>query len=169
VVNEKFFFPGFLQIARQDCISEKKAGEGSIIFSKESDVESLVGTWRKCTNGNMEISAILYHGIVIVSCYRSPKFKKSEMFRLFDNVLPKLPSPKIVLGDLNMDMHSSEAVELLAFMKQYNLKTISPSYCPTTNTGTQIDICFSDLDNICANTYESYFGFHKPLWAVVLQ
>ncbi|XP_026481429.1 uncharacterized protein LOC113388245 [Ctenocephalides felis] len=62
-----------------------------------------------------------------------------------------------VIAEADSDNRGS--IELVLF--------VLPSDAITTNSNTQIDIIFSNYDNIQGGVYETYFSYHKPIYAII--
>jgi hypothetical protein len=163
--HETLHLRGHKCFLRQDCILTKKPGEGTAIFVKDGMNASItsIGHWKRNLGGNVEVTAFALHGIGFYVAYKSPRATDKDLMLFLDDVMTNGPEDKVLMGDLNIDLRKPLPTCFKHFIGRHNLKSINPNSYPTTDAGTHIDVCLSNIKNIRSNVYESYFSFHKPL------
>lgn len=103
----------------------------------------------------------------LISGYKSPNTPPV----MFENQLTtllnmtKAEKSKIFMGDFNFDPTISNNT-LSRIMKKFGLKSRLKSNDFTTNYNTQIDVVYTETENIICGTYESYFSDHKPIYCI---
>ena len=65
----------------------------------------------------------------------------------------------IIIGHFNTQ--SSEPT-INSFFKEHGFKNIIHE--PTTNGGTNIDLCFTNIRDYTCGVHETYFSYHKGIW-----
>lgn len=98
---------------------------------------------------------------VVIALYRHPRCNLSFFCEKLEEKLFSLPNDKtkIVLGDINVDLLSSDKRVWELFQK-HGLKNKLGNE-PTTNYGTQLDVCFSNSVAVYASVYDTYYSYHK--------
>ena len=101
--------------------------------------------------------------------YKSPKLARGVLTDALTHVINNVPAGArhAVIGDFNVDRMKDEGNSLITFMSEKSLQPALPPDCPTTNRGTQIDQCFSNIDSAVAGSGESLISYHKPIWMLL--
>ena len=101
--------------------------------------------------------------------YKSPKLARTLLNEALIEIINKVPAGArhAIIGDFNVDRMKAEGNSLVDFMAQKALQPVLPPESPTTNGGTQIDQCFSNILNASAGTGESLVSYHKPIWMLL--
>nr|KAG5686477.1 hypothetical protein BaRGS_030059 [Batillaria attramentaria] len=128
-----------------------------------------------------EIAAIRmrgWDGLTVVVVYKSPKapvHTVQELLKTYLATLSPIQAERlVVVGDFNVRRNTPEGEALVSFFSSESvsaaakLRPMLPPDVPTTNQGTQIDMCFTSIPRgISVGTYESVTSYHKPLWVVL--
>lgn len=76
-----------------------------------------------------------------------------------------------MLGDFDYNIHQKKGSisnnYLIDYLTTFNLETALPHDAITTNLSTQINVIFTNCTNINCGVYETYFSYHKPIFAVI--
>jgi hypothetical protein len=122
-------------------------------------------TSKRTSTGHVESSAILYVDIVVVFAYKSPKVTVYTLIDVLQNVFESCDTSKMILvGDFNINFKNCRS--LCNFTDRYGLKMILLD-TSSTDRGTQIDLCFSNVGSVVASYYESVSSYHKPIWILI--
>jgi hypothetical protein len=101
----------------------------------------------------------------VVSAYKSPKVPSYALIDVLQNVFESCDTSQMILvGDFNIDFKNCSC--LCTFTDRYGLKIILPD-TSSTDGGTQIDLCFSNVGLAVAGYYESVSSYHKPIWILI--
>lgn len=122
-----------------------------------------VAITKRSRTGHCIFVTVQYGGLTIVVIYKSPMFPKSKFKEMLQVSLPSVNTDVIYVGDINLDISDKSNADLIEIFVEYNLKLQLNLMDPSTNGGTHIDICFSDLDYLICWFYESYYSYHKPI------
>jgi hypothetical protein len=139
---------------------------GSATFIRETIKGELkMQTFKWTSSGHVESSAILYEDIVVVFAYKSSKVTSYTLTDVLQNVFESCDTSQMILvGDFNINFKNCSS--LCKFTNRYDLKIILPD-TSSTDGGTQIDICFSNVCSAVATYYESASSYHKPIWILI--
>ena len=101
--------------------------------------------------------------------YKSPKLARALLNQCLIDVVNTVPvgARHAIIGDFNVDRMKAEGNSLADFMAQNALHPVLPPDCPTTNGGTQIDQCFSNVVGASGGAGESLISYHKPIWVLL--
>ena len=101
--------------------------------------------------------------------YKSPKLAKVLLNQTLIDVINTVPdgARHAIIGDFNVDRMKAEGNSLVDFMTQKTLRPVLSLDCPTTDGGTQIDQCFTNIAEASAGTSESLISYHKPIWMLL--
>jgi len=152
----------FNVVSRANCPSTPNS-YGSIIFSTsltrpEGYRFTSVSSGR---NGHIDATVWTIAGIQFAMIYSHPTVKFEELTSFLRTIIQSIPEiPTVVLGDFNLDLFSDD--RLLKFFLQYRLKERT-SRIPSTDYGTKLDACFSNILELDAWFFESLFSDHKPI------
>lgn len=170
--NDAFELPGFHIAYRKDCLPGKKKAFGSLLMvnkqltSRITMFDSQTYQETKCF---LDGASFLYQDNLITFLHKGPKYPTSKLISYLQLVMNKARLANIqnfvFLGDFNVNFlaSSTEKNELCDFMNTYQLK-LSQSYFATTDNGTMIDLCFSNIPTVICKIYESITSDHKPIW-----
>lgn len=164
LANERYDFPEFSEVVRNDVSGRPSAG-GTIIYAKNGQrTDQSYSISVQSGNEHVEITCCVKDDLKIVNIYKHPKttleflrdtLQQNESLFESDNIL--------VCGDFNQNMATESGIQRLLEGK-YRMTMISPKL-PTTNEFTTIDAVFGKLNSYvaCVTIYESLFSFHKPI------
>jgi len=170
--------------------NQKYSSHGQICFVKNAKKKYFSLLAHNATNTTFEstnmLELSLYEYVVeskpkniyvyICLLYKHPQMKNADFrhefkqfihkyFRLTLN--KKIDSILFVLGDFNIDFN--DKIKMLQFM--FDEFGLEPTFkkTKTHDSGSQIDWCFTNIQNnyqICyeSYTYETWFSDHKPIW-----
>jgi len=98
--------------------------------------------------------------------YKSPKYSKNTYI---ENVRSALSGKeKVVLfGDINIDLKVKEGAAFLDLMYSMKYVSVLGRNEITTNGGTHLDICFSNVNGVDSWVYESLYSYHKPICIIL--
>lgn len=71
------------------------------------------------------------------------------------------------MGDFNFDIIEGRNSNFLNFFSSYGLKSQLPLEAQTTNLKSQIDVILSNFQPVKVGTYETYFSYHKCIYAII--
>lgn len=101
---------------------------------------------------------------IIVVFYKHPNYSRGGFGRLLEEVIRKYSdSPSLFVGDANINFNTPEGQSVIQMFSKYSLESKLPFTMPSTNLGSTIDCCFSNVPNLRAWYYESYYSYHKPI------
>ena len=121
--------------------------------------------------GAARLAQALHAGSVYVLTGFTLQKASRGLFTPFDGAclllaLPAAPLGQqiVLLGDLNIDLirDGSRLQQLAAALAPWSLHPISTG--PTTDAGTCLDHVWTNAAAATADTTESHFSFHKPIW-----
>jgi UvrD-like helicase C-terminal domain len=102
----------------------------------------------------------------IVTIYKSPKASIKMLLNTLDGAFSHISNCNkntLVIGDFNINVNSVIGAKLIDYFNDRGLTFILPLKTPSTNGGTQIDLCFSNITGAKASYYESVSSYHKPI------
>jgi hypothetical protein len=100
-------------------------------------------------------------GITVM--YKSPGYPNRKFLHFLDRFLAELNGPGVFVGDININMQKPEGENVLKIFQKHNYDSKLNLESPSTDGGTHIDVCFSNVPHLEAWFYESYFSYHKPI------
>lgn len=95
--------------------------------------------------------------------YKSPGFSSSRFLDIIQDLLKHFCKNVIYIGDVNIDLNGLGKQGLTQLFDSHGISSKLPAGMPTTNFGSAIDVCFSDIFDCHASLYESYYSYHKPI------
>lgn len=117
--------------------------------------------------------------IVLLSVYKSPNYPNGIFLQTINSIISDLKQKNyvffIVIGDFNINiMNTSEINQFdIKSLKEFMRKNIL-NFClsedqPSTDNNTQIDHCYSNINKLQCNYYESFpvISYHKPIWVLL--
>lgn len=128
-----------------------------VVFEEEPKIEvdysasghCIFVTWKICD-------------VQMVMLYKSPKYSKSRFTSKLEEIFNNLSGNVIVFGDININLQE-DGEQFVELLRSNNLMSKLRLQDPTTDYGTHIDCCFSNIDGLVVWMYESYFSYHKPI------
>ncbi|KAK7459744.1 hypothetical protein BaRGS_00006524 [Batillaria attramentaria] len=180
--TDEFPLPGFENASMLVCDGNTRKPYGMSVYSRwfmsvrvEHENQMTGPGW------HAEIAAIRmrgWDGLTVVVVYKSPKAPVRTVQELLKTYLATLSPIQaerlVVVGDFNVRRNTPEGEALVSFFTSESvsaaakLRPMLPPDVPTTNQGTQIDMCFTSIPcGISVGTYESVTSYHKPLWVVL--
>ena len=162
-------FPGF------DCVFERICFPyyGTSVYVKAGIRSSVANDILETERGHIEFTTVSVeranertHVSVV---YKKPNTVKCVLEQTLAKAIGRIPAEErhVCVGDFNIDRRKPAGDSLIEFMRNRSLRPLLLPDCPTTNQGTQIDQCFSNIDTAYAGTGESMTSYHKPLWVIV--
>jgi hypothetical protein len=156
----------FTTIYRRNCEGMKRHAFGSLLLAngclnvKLFDCHVYVDS--SCF---LETVAYVYEDVVVVFLHRSPRYKFEHLLLYLELIFNKCKVENIlkivVIGDFNVDFLSKsyEHLTLKNFMLHHGF-LLCQKYFPTTDYGSMIDLCFSNIPNLLCEGYESITSDH---------
>jgi hypothetical protein len=102
-------------------------------------------------------------GVSIVVMYKSPEYPKCKFLRFLDGILEKTTIAGIYLGDININIQKLEGQNVIDLFQKHNYTSKLNIDSPSTDGGSHIDVCFSNVPHLEAWFYECYYSYHKPI------
>jgi len=156
---------GFDCILRGNCTGPIRNSEGALVFAKEEINYRGVPKLNKqhYKNSHCVFVEWVVKDVTLVMVYKSPKFPNSKFFEMLLTYL-KRKMPKIAFfGDFNINILAKEGAGLVKIFHDYQLKSSLSPRTSSTDGGSHIDCCFTNISDLTAWFYESYFSYHKPI------
>jgi len=104
--------------------------------------------------------------VIVIIIYKSPKFPNPTFIHNLADVLQNISGKIVVAGDFNINVHNSDSRLLTKLMDKYKLVSLFRNCDVSTDYGTLIDNCFSNVPEIQGWFYECYYSYHKPICIV---
>ncbi len=95
--------------------------------------------------------------------YKSPMFQKSRFREILQSSLSTVNADAVYVGDINLDLSDEKNADIIDIFAEYGFTSQLNRMDSSTNGGTHIDVCFSDVDYLSSWFYESYYSYHKPI------
>lgn len=166
--TDVFHLKTFHILHRSNC-KNKRNSEGAIVFVKDKISKNEIAvTNLQYVHLNQHCLFILWqiNTINIVMMYKSPKFPNKLVLEYLDQILNTLTKSMLIFGDINLDL-KNDGTTFLNLMKNFQLTSKLDIQESSTNHGTHIDICFSNVENLEAWYYETYYSYHKPICIII--
>jgi hypothetical protein len=171
--------PGYRCIHRTNCTAGRNS-EGALILVKDltqqlSDTDPNQNVQHSTPSINKHCS-LTGHSLIVrfqmldmnmLVAYKSPQYSKSLFTKTMENTLRSIDGNVVVIGDFNMDLRKSEGHKILDLFNYHRLESKLNIESFSTDGGTHIDYCFSNVANIRAWFYETYFSYHKAICIVM--
>ena len=141
----------YIKNCMESFVSNKKSYK--IVKSKEQYCETLAFDIKFCLEA-----------FTIVMIYKSPKCNIFVIDEILASIGLNRENKLILFGDFNVnfDENSNDFKKLQNIMQKFKLN-IKCNHYPSTNSGTQIDLCYSNHNKLDTCYFESVFSYHKPL------
>ena len=159
--NTDYEIPGFTgDIVRKDgeCVNNKRSYYGLAIYSK------LTLDRLHCTDDIIVVNVThkkIKDSIKLAILYKKQDMTEKDFLTKLEPILIKHLNgqPSVILGDFNIEHNSAL---LRRFFHQYGFRQVIQG--PTTDFGTTIDLCFTNITNYTSGVLETYFSYHKGIW-----
>lgn len=170
--SEELQFSDFCTIHRTDCRREHRTAFGMLLLvhTKSFPYISLFDTQTYDAKVSfLDVASYFYKDILVTFLHKSPKYPISNFVSYLEFIASKAKNCNvqfmIIIGDFNIDFlkASTEKNQIMNFMTKHKL-ILCQDYFPTTDYGSMIDLCFSNIPLFMVNVYESLTSDHKPLW-----
>jgi hypothetical protein len=171
--------PGYRCIHRTNCTAGRNS-EGALILVKDhtqqlsdNDAEKNV---QHSTPTIIKHCSSTGHSLVVcfqildtnmVVAYKSPQYSKSLFIKTMDDTFRSIEGDVVVIGDFNMDLRKSEGRKILDLFNAHQLESKVNVDSFSSDGGTHIDYCFSNVANVQAWFYETYYSYHKAICVVM--
>jgi len=147
---------------------------GIAVYAKTESVNPLLAIEIKKevvfdNDSHFEYIVINLGEVSLTTIYISPKFPFRRSLEILSNEISeqqKVNDKNIVIGDFNQCLMSPNGQNLVECMNRYGLSAFPQNGRPTTNSGSQIDYCFSSFSLTDIWVYESLISDHKPLFII---
>ena len=162
--------PKFNILHRINC-RDKRNSEGVLLLGKENSGLSDVPTIEtyfgdKGPNDHCLISRWRINDKTVLMLYKSPKFSKPDFLQHLSTRLEQETGDLIVFGDININLRGPEGKQVRLLFSKFKLTSKLNLQDFSTDEGTNIDCCFSNLNGLDAWFYESYYSYHKAICIV---
>ena len=156
---------GFEMVSRINCPSSLNS-YGSIVFSRNETIcDNINFNSIAIRNGHIDVTTWIVLGIEFVIIYSHPLIKFDELMPMLSSLIQaRSEVPTVIFGDFNMDLLCDK--RLTKFFRDFLIKDRTPKI-PSTDYGTKLDACFTNIYGLDAWFYESIFSDHKPICMTV--
>ncbi|XP_070175663.1 uncharacterized protein [Littorina saxatilis] len=162
-VETRVLIPGGVQFSGFDCVFERSCSPyGTAVYVKSGVQCSVVVDTLVKNQGHVEVTTVSvekeHKQTLVTAVYKSPRTPRGVLQQVLTETLDSLPSTvrHVCLGDFNVDRKKPEGDSLTTFMLSKTLHPLLPPDCSTTNQGTQIDQCFTNIPTASAGTVYLY-------------
>jgi hypothetical protein len=166
---------GFHSVHRTNCRRGRNS-EGVIILARNSlhvDSDHLSSCQAQQSEpiiikdfsltGHCLIVRLLICNVNVVVVYKSPQYSSPGFLDKLKDVLKIIGKNVVVFGDFNIDLQKPEGKNVLQLFSLFGLEAKLNSQHSSTDGGTHIDFCFSDVRCMEAWFYETYYSYHKAI------
>lgn len=122
-------------------------------------------TKERSLDGHCIFVNVTFGGLSIVVIYKSPTFPKYRFRQMLQSMLSTTNNNALYVGDINLNLMDEQHQDIIEMFNEQGL-TMQLNMEPSTNGGSHIDICFSDVEYLSSWFYESYYSYHKPICVV---
>ncbi|CAF4426457.1 unnamed protein product, partial [Rotaria sp. Silwood2] len=158
---------GFKVIHRRDCNDIRKPF-GQITYLKNYlKYENITERCEYSGKDHIEYCSIKIDDICIISVYNSPNSSFDVLKRHINEVISiskRFCQDIIVIGDFNINLTIKTNHKFIEYMESFGLTLINKLNKSSTNAKTQIDYCFTNMNELKSDYFESLTSFHKPIW-----
>ena len=158
---------GFKIIHRRDCNDIRKPFGQITYLKNDLKYENIAERCEYSGKDHIEYSSIKIDDICIISVYNSPNSSFDVLKRHVNKVIT-ISKPFceniIVVGDFNINLKIKTNYKLIEYMESFGLTLINKLNKSSTNARTQIDYCFTNMNDLQSDYFESLTSFHKPIW-----
>jgi hypothetical protein len=168
ITTDKISTQNYDTIFREDCRTTQRNSEGALVMMKNeldaSDFPTIHTDYS--SKGHCLFVKWRMSQVNIIMCYKSPNYSKSLFIRKLGDILGTIQGNILVFGDMNIDLKKNEGKKLIDLFYSFNLISKLNIQATSTDGGSHIDCCFSNVNNLEAWFYESYYSYHKPICMV---
>jgi Helicase len=171
LVGEQYDIPNFTCVHREDCRS-KRGSYGSLVYAKDelsSTCKEVNFNSNTDTFGHVQFTEWKISTIKFVMVYKSPRYSPSTFFEDLVRSLvtyKAVDSSVIIFGDFNLDANQPGGQRLIEVMLLFGMVSVLP-FSRSTDYGTCLDYCFSNIANIEGWYFESLFSYHSPICVLI--
>ena len=150
---------GFYQNRQDSSVrAGKRPPHGLAVYSKQP-----LTTINK-SHRQVEIVSTYISNISVEFVYRPPSTSFSVLIHALTNLFQSNSDQRIILGDFNVDQNkaSSEQLQLQNLMRKNGYHQYING--PTTDTGSLLDLIYTNLTTVQTGVLEVYYSDHKAVW-----
>ncbi|CAF4003587.1 unnamed protein product [Adineta steineri] len=158
---------GFKIIHRRDCNDIRKPFGQITYLKNDLKYENITEKYEYSGKNHIEYSSIKIDDICIISVYNSPNSSFDVLKRHINEVITiskGFCENIIVVGDFNINLKVKTNNKFIEYMKSFGFNLINKLNKSSTNAKTQIDYCFTNVNDLKSDYFESLTSFHKPIW-----
>lgn len=156
--------PQFTTAHRVNCRGQRNS-EGTVLLVKTEMLHSIHGIKQFSdygSNCHCLCTTWVQSDVQLLMVYKSPSYPATDFLDFLTNILEPLNGLIVIVGDFNLNLSKSENEIATLFQRKGLCSCLSYNFA-STDGGTIIDYCFSNLDGLNAWYYESYYSYHKPI------
>lgn len=153
---------------RTNCSGRNRNSEGAVLMKKSSVQQDITPILlvESANNAHCLFLQWVVSGVTVIMVYKHPSYSQSRFLAKLEEILDNLNRNILLFGDANMDISNPENRKFLQLMARKDLISKLAIQDPSTDYGTHIDVCFSNVESVDAWFYESYFSYHKAICIV---
>ncbi|CAF1352277.1 unnamed protein product [Rotaria sp. Silwood1] len=158
---------GFKVIHRRDCNDTRKPFGQITYLKNDLKYENITERCEYSGKDHIEYCSIKIDDICIISVYNSPNSSFDVLKRHINEVISiskRFCEDIIVVGDFNINLKIKTNHKFIEYMESFGLTLINKLNKSSTNAKTQIDYCFTNMNDLKSDYFESLTSFHKPIW-----
>ncbi|CAF1542519.1 unnamed protein product, partial [Rotaria sp. Silwood1] len=158
---------GFKVIHRRDCNDTRKPFGQITYLKSDLKYENITERCEYSGKDHIEYCSIKIDNICIISVYNSPNSSFDVLKRHINEVISiskRFCEDIIVVGDFNINLKIKANHKFIEYMESFGLTLINKLNKSSTNAKTQIDYCFTNMNDLKSDYFESLTSFHKPIW-----
>ncbi|CAF3949464.1 unnamed protein product, partial [Rotaria sordida] len=158
---------GFKVIHRRDCNDTRKPFGQITYLKNDLKHENITERCEYSGKDHIEYCSIKIDDICIISVYNSPNSSFNVLKRHINEVISiskRFCEDIIVVGDFNIDLKIKTNHKFIEYMESFGLTLINKLNKSSTNAKTQIDYCFTNMNDLKSDYFESLTSFHKSVW-----
>lgn len=158
-------FPSFNCLHRTNCSGRHRNSEGALLLTKLNVEQNRTPNLHvdSSADGHCLFLQWVVSGINVIMTYKHPAYLQLRFVEKLAEILNKINGNILLFGDVNTDLTKPESKRFVKLMERKKLMSKLPIQDPSTDYGTHIDVCFSNVDSVDAWFYESYFSYHKAI------
>ena len=158
---------GFKIIYRRDCNDTRKPFGQTTYLKDGFKYENITERCEYSGKDHIEYCSIKIDDICIISVYNSPNSSFDVLKRHLREVISlskRFCEDMIVVGDFNINLKVKTNHKFIEYMESFGLTLMNKLNKSSTNAKTQIDYCFTNVNDLKSDYFESLTSFHKPIW-----
>jgi hypothetical protein len=178
LTNDDVDVPGYHCFHRSNCRRGRNS-EGGLALAKEgvhvnynfqTGNDTLQNSSTIVTdfssNGHCLIINFQIQSVKVFVVYKSPHYSNSAFMQKLEVALRLADNNRVVLGDFNIDLQKPEGGNVLQIFSSLGMEAKIHLHNSSTDGGTHIDCCFSDIQAVDAWFYETYYSYHKAICVI---